>query len=124
MLSCGNRSKLIAIIVGVFVIGSMLYFIAKRVNNSAQIISPQEVFKNSGKESTTTAVDANSAFLEEEMTRKRQRDTDRKKCITDAEREYTEFSAQNPKCLGTRCLALMPRVQENIDRCYFRFPNN
>lgn len=85
------------------------------------------MFKNSSEESTTTAVDANSAFSKEEMARKMQRDADREKCIVDAGREYAQFSAQYPECLnklGSYCLARIPKVQENIDRCYFRFPNN
>ncbi|MEK7555305.1 MAG: hypothetical protein AAB516_00570 [Patescibacteria group bacterium] len=117
----------VAIIASVLVVGSMGYFIAKRVNKSSQVIPSEEVLKNSNKESTTTtAVDANSAYLKEEMARKRQRDIDREQCIADAEREETEALAGGGMFAerALRTGRTVTPMKENIDRCYFRFPNN
>ena len=118
---------LITIIVGILIVGSAGYLVVKKVNQPTQVIPSEEVIKNSSEESTTTVVDADSTYLKEEIARKKQRDTDRNKCIADAEAEYAKFKAQNPECvgnLGTYCLSRVPKVRENIDRCYFRFPNN
>lgn len=113
---------LIAIIAGILIVGGAGYLVVKKVNKPTQVIPSEEVIKNSSEASTTTAVDAAP-----ETARKKQRDIDRNKCIADAEAEYAKFKAQNPECvgnLGTYCLSRIPKVQENIDRCYFRFPNN
>ena len=121
-----NLLKGLIIVIGTVIFGGVGYFFVKTANDSSQVMPQEEVSKNNV---ATTTEDASSLYLKEEIARKKQRDTDRNKCIADAERQYAEFTVQNPGCagpgvLGARCLSIIPRVQENIDRCYFRFPNN
>lgn len=116
---------LIAIIAGILVVGGTGYLVVKKVNKSAQVIPSEEVLKNSNEESTTTpAVDTNSIFLKEEIARKKQRDADREKCIADVDR----YDGSNCKASALACATLRAnakeREDEEIDRCYFRFPNN
>lgn len=95
----------------------------QEANKTPQEVAKQEV-KTSGESTTTTAVDVNSTYLKEEMARKRQRDADRKKCIADAEREYAEFESSTSSISAFARAKFQPNLKENIDRCYFRFPNN
>lgn len=115
---------LIAIIAGILVVGSAGYLVVKKVNKPAQVIPSEEVLKNSSEESTTTAVDADSTYLKEETARKKQRDADREKCIADVDR----YDGSNCKASALACATLRAnakeRENEEIDRCYFRFPNN
>ena len=114
---------LIAIIAGILVVGGAGYIVTKRVNNPEQVIPSEEVLKNNNKESTTTPVaDANSIFLKEEMARKRERDMNREKCIADVEQKYV--GVRDSKISLYSKSVIMSGMPEDIDRCYFRFPNN
>ena len=116
---------LITIIAGILVIAGAGYIIAKRVNNPNQVIPSEELPKESNKESATTpAVDANSIFLNEEMARKKQRDTDREQCIANV----VQYDPNSCKASALTCATIRARekerVNEETDRCYFRFPTN
>ncbi len=116
---------LIAIIAGILIVVAVGYIVAKRANNPEQVIPSEEVLKNSNEESTTTpAVDANSIFLKEEMARKKQRDIDREQCIT----SVVQYDPNSCKVSALTCATIRARekerVNEETDRCYFRFPTN
>ena len=114
---------LIAIIAGILVVGGAGYIVTKRVNNPEQVIPSEEVLKNNNKESTTTPVaDANSIFLKEEMARKRERDMNREKLSADVEQKYV--GVRDSKISLYSKSVIMSGMPEDIDRCYFRFPNN
>ena len=108
---------LIAIIVGILVVGGVGYLVGKRVNGSVQVTPQKEMLKNSSEESTTTKIDVDSIYLKEEMARKKQRDEDREKCIANVD--------QSP-CNGSllTCATIQSARKEEMDRCYFRFPND
>lgn len=116
---------LIAIIAGVLVVGSTGYFIVRTVSNPSQATPPEGVLKNSNEESTTTpVVDANSIFLKEEVARKKQRDIDREQCIANV----VQYDPNSCKASALTCATIRARekerVNEETDRCYFRFPTN
>lgn len=115
---------LIVIIAGILVVGGAGYLVVKKVNKPVQVIPSEEVLKNISEKSTTTAVDASSTYLKEEAVRKKQRDEDREKCIADVDR----YDGSNCKASALTCATLQAnakeREDEEIDRCYFRFPNN
>ncbi|HAM95941.1 TPA: hypothetical protein DCP13_01790 [Candidatus Azambacteria bacterium] len=116
---------LIAIIAGILVVVGAGYIVAKKVNNPEQVIPSEEVLKNSNEDSTTTpAVDANSIFLKEEMARKKQRDIDREQCIA----SVIQYDPNSCKASAFSCATIRARekerVNEETDRCYFRFPTN
>ena len=115
----------IIITISAIILGAMGYFVAKRVNNPEQAIPSEEVLKNSNEESTTTpAVDANSIFLKEEAARKKQRDIDREQCIANV----VQYDSNSCKASALACATIRARekerVNEETDRCYFRFPTN
>lgn len=115
---------LIAIIAGILVVGGAGYLVVKKVNKPAQVIQSEEVLKNNSKESATTVIDADSPYLKDEVARKKQRDDDREKCIAYVDR----YDGSNCKASALTCATLQAKAKERedeeIDRCYFRFPNN
>lgn len=115
----------IIVVIITIVFGTMGYFVAKMVSQPSQVVPTEEVFKNSSEESKTTpAVDANSIFLKEEMARKKQRDIDREQCIANV----VQYDPNSCKASALTCATIRARekerVNEETDRCYFRFPTN
>lgn len=119
------------LIIGAVVLVIILFFVFsnKPVAKQTPDLQEQSVkeIKNSSEGSTTNAMDAQSAYLKEESARKKQRDIDREKCIADAEQKQAEQQAefrQDPQNGLFTARAFLSNVDEEIDRCYFRFPNN
>ena len=116
---------LIIIVIGAIIFGGAGYFFVTRINNSSQVIPPEELVKNNGADlPTATPLDTNSIFLEDEMARKKQRDIDREKCVANIVNIELNDPGHQCKASALTCATLRARVNEEIDGCYFRFPNN
>ena len=115
----------IIVIISAIVFVTMGYFVATMVNKQSKVFTPEEVLKNNSEESTTApAADTGSVFLKEEAARKKQRDIDREQCIA----SVVQYDPNSCKASAFTCATIQARekerVNEETDRCYFRFPTN
>lgn len=115
----------IIVIISAIVFVTMGYFVAKIVSKPSTVVPSEEVLKNNSEESTTMpGVNDNSMFLKEETARKKQRDIDREQCIANV----VQYDPNSCKASALTCATIRARekerVNEETDRCYFRFPTN